>query len=414
MPSWQLFAANDKDKRKFKVPLHDLLFNLPVDDTTRHRRSLFSSTLVLPGLNIYESLDIVDPKTAEWRDYVFRARGRDLKGAIFDLASLPKVDFGGAQLQGASFEFAQLRSASFAAAQLQGASFFFAGLRDALFNDAQLQGANLWDAHFQGASLNEAQLQGAVLVQAELQGASLSNAELQGANLGVADLEGASLDNARLEGASLVFAQLQGASLNFARLEATDLSRALLWRTTGGAAKLVAVRVFDAPDQWSPSSRDVKFRVRLWNDNAYQDLRKTIEALPPGTRRSEALDRIGRLDCNNADPSLASCDPSVSPPPEVAGWRKALVDANVDDAAYNKALAANLRALVCTGHDDAVYVLRGVAYPLVGRLTATGSGASGLVDFIMSKDCPVSALLTDADKAALLRIKQNPTKKLGG
>ena len=38
--------------------------------------------------------------------------------------------------------------------------------------------------------------------------------------------------------------------------------------------------------------------------------------------------------------------------------------------------------------------------------STTGPEAPGLVDFIMSKDCPVSASLTDADKAKLLRIKQ--------
>ena len=32
----------------------------------------------------------------------------------------------------------------------------------------------------------------------------------------------------------------------------------------------------------------------------------------------------------------------------------------------------------------------------------------------MSKDCPVSAVLTDTDKAKLLRIKQEAIKKPGG
>jgi hypothetical protein len=33
------------------------------------------------------------------------------------------------------------------------------------------------------------------------------------------------------------------------------------------------------------------------------------------------------------------------------------------------------------------------------------------VDFIMSKDCPVSASLTDDDKAKLLKIKQDAEQK---
>ncbi|MGH6842600.1 MAG: hypothetical protein ACREDV_10995 [Methylocella sp.] len=44
------------------------------------------------------------------------------------------------------------------------------------------------------------------------------------------------------------------------------------------------------------------------------------------------------------------------------------------------------------------------------RLAATGREAPALVDFIMSKDCPVSAALTGDDKARLLQIKQNEEK----
>ena len=67
--------------------LHDSIFNSEVDGTTRRRRLPFSNTLVLTGLNIYEGLNIDDPEKVKGRDFVFRARGRDLKGAIFDLAS---------------------------------------------------------------------------------------------------------------------------------------------------------------------------------------------------------------------------------------------------------------------------------------------------------------------------------------
>ena len=52
----------------------------------------------------------------------------------------------------------------------------------------------------------------------------------------------------------------------------------------------------------------------------------------------------------------------------------------------------------------------------LGRLldsTHTGR-RMGFVDFITSKDCPVSAMLTDDDKASLLRMKQDAIKKLGG
>ena len=65
-----------------------------------------------------------------------------------------------------------------------------------------------------------------------------------------------------------------------------------------------------------------------------------------------------------------------------------------------------------SGDDDAAYVLRGLARN--DRLEAAGPEAPALIDFIMSKGCPASTVLTDADKATLLRIKQNATKKPGG
>ena len=138
-------------------------------------------------------------------------------------------------------------------------------------------------------------------------------------------------------------------------------------------------------------------------------------------RRDDSLDRISRLDCNNPDRTLASCDPSLPPPPEAAGWRRSLEDARVDEAAYAKALAAALKTLVCLGGGDAIDTLRGLVLstpeesflPDAG-FAAAGPEAPALVDFIMSKDCPVSASLTEADKARLLRIKQAASKKPGG
>jgi len=74
-----------------------------------------------------------------------------------------------------------------------------------------------------------------------------------------------------------------------------------------------------------------------------------------------------------------------------------------------------LKALVRSGGDDAADILRGLLWN--GRLEAAGPEAPGLASVIMSKDnkeCPVSASLTEADKATLLSIKQNAIKKPGG
>jgi uncharacterized protein YjbI with pentapeptide repeats len=486
-PDWRPFPVADRDGRPTKVSFHDWVFNLPVDDTTRRRKSLFSSTLVLPGLNIYEGLDIDDPKKAEWHEFVFRARGRDLKGAIFDLASLPKVDFTGAelqaaslfraQLQGASFDHAQLQGASLAQAELQGApleqaqlqgasldgaklegakliwaqlqganldnaelrgaSLAFAQLMDASFYQAKLEGANLEYARLQGASLLGSNLEAATLFAAELQGASLEYAELQGASLRFANLQGTELSHARLEGASLRRAELQGAQLQDAHLQATDLSNAFLWRTSA-SAHVANVRFLDSADIWRPVWRDEKGKVHPWNEKSYADLRQMIESLEPNYERDKAMDRIGSLNCSNPDTTLSSCDPSAVQPSEAAAWRNTLEAASVIDSHYAKALAAELKALVCSGDDDAAHVLRGLL-PIDGlmiieeaastddpdrvsdlsssiepRLAATGAEAPALVDFIMSKDCPASASLTDADKAKLLRIKQDAIAKQGG
>jgi hypothetical protein len=117
------------------------------------------------------------------------------------------------------------------------------------------------------------------------------------------------------------------------------------------------------------------------------------------------------LDCANPAPSLASCDPNVPPPPEAAAWRKALEAARVDDEVYAKALAGVLKGLICSGGDDAIYVARGEG--LQARLFVAGAAAIDLIDDLTnkdSKDCSVSTVLTDADRAALLGIKQKIEK----
>ena len=417
-----------------RLSLHDWLFSENPDPVSR-RRFPFSNTLVLSGLNIYEGLGIDDPEKAKWHDFVFRARGRDLRGAIFDFASLPKVDFEGsdlqdaslqsaqlqgatlfyaklqgarlfvAQLQGASLVLAQLQGAALDTAQLQGAPLGNAQLQGASLTNAQLQGAKLEFARLQGASLERAQLQGASLIGVQLQGADLDDAQLQGASLDNAQLQGASLDNAQLQGASLDNAQLQGASLRGAALQATDLSGAYLWRTRGHSKSMTSVRLPGVDDTWRPVWRDPRGELQRWDDKAYGDLQKSIEALPPGNLRDRALELIRALDC--ADKTLASCDPNVPPPLEASTWTGALKAASVNDTDYAAALGTALKEIVCSSDDDAIYVMRGDGFR--AQLEAASAAASGLIDDLMdkdSKDCPVAAAVTDADRATLLRIKR--------
>ena len=70
-----------------------------------------------------------------------------------------------------------------------------------------------------------------------------------------------------------------------------------------------------------------------------------------------------------------------------------------------------MKTLVCSGGDNRAHVLGGLLTN--GRLAAAGPESPAVVDFIASKECPVSASLTDADKAKLLRIKQEASKTPG-
>ena len=268
---------------------------------TRRRRLPFSSTLVLTGLNVYEGLDIDDPEKAKWRDFVFRARGRDLKGAIFDLADLPKVDFEGAELQGASLQsrrsfrarrsmarsfrarrsmarsFRARRSMarSFRARRSMARSFRARRSMARSFRARRSTGAQL-----QGASLNRAQLQGASLNAAQLQGASLDGAQLQGASLDGAQLQGASLDCARASGR---VARLRAASgrVAAASTPAGDRSfegASLAHQSCGripGAPKPTAPAAIRLPERQTHGGRfgaDGQGKIHPWNDKAYQEL----------------------------------------------------------------------------------------------------------------------------------------------
>jgi uncharacterized protein YjbI with pentapeptide repeats len=414
LPSLRIFRWNELGGIPVTVSFHDWVFESPVDEATRHRWFPFSSTLVLTGFNIYEGLKIDAPDKLKGRDFIFRARGRDLRGALFDLATLPNVDFEGAQLRGASFKGTQLQSSSFVDAQLQGAWLVSTQLQGASLDGARLVGANLYRAQLQGASLYFAILRGARLESAELQGARLDRAYLEGASLADAKLQGASFELAQLQGASLERAELQGSSLSRAALVATDLSHALLWRTVGVPMTIEAIRPPDGSHAWRPESRRVNDDIdplsfdiapsddelTPWNDKAYQRLRKTIESIPSGRQRDKALERISKLDC--ADQTLGSCDPSSSGKPAV--W---LQDVSVDEKAYVKALASELRDLTCVGGDDeAIHILRGQGFQY--RLAQIGSKATELIDDLQSesKGCRISDLLTDNDRMELDRIER--------
>jgi uncharacterized protein YjbI with pentapeptide repeats len=417
LAAWRLFSTTDPNGHPTRVSLHDWIFNGPFDQSTGRRRSALSATLILPALNIYDGLKIDDPAKTGWRQYVFVAGHRDLRGAIFDNAILTKVDLTGADLQGASLVHAQLQGAAWRNAKLQGAQLGFAQLQGGILAFAKLQGASLVDAELQGAVLTDAQLKGAELGDIKLQGASLEGAQLQGASLLNAQLQGAWLLGAQFQGAGLSNARLQGASLEGAALEATDLSATYLWRTNlKTQSKLTSVRM-SGNETWGPvwgymtGFGYMNMKPQLWDSKAYNALLTTMEALTLGYARDNALEHITVLDCTSPNPILASCDPNIAPPCEAAAWQKAVEAARVDDEVYAKALAGVLKGLVCSGNDDARYVARGEGFK--AQLFVARAAAINLIDDMINKDsknCPVAVALTNDDRAKLLAIKQDIEK----
>jgi hypothetical protein len=117
--------------------------------------------------------------------------------------------------------------------------------------------------------------------------------------------------------------------------------------------------------------------------------------------RSQAMEHVATLDCNRTGDTLASCDPSIEPPPAVRKFKLAIESASVHEKAYFRVLAEILDKLVCSGGPDAIHVLRGL---LTGQIEIVSREAPTLVTRLTGSACPVSAALTDADKAELLAI----------
>jgi uncharacterized protein YjbI with pentapeptide repeats len=405
------------------------------------------NTLRLAHFNIQDVLKSGDHKQIEKKDHILDLHYRRLENADFRLAKFGDVDLRGAHLEGAILFGAELQGASILNAHMRGALLDLAHLKHAKLGGAELQGASLLGTELQGAWLVAAQLQGATLDSAHIQGASLFKAQLQGASINGAELLGSLLTEAQLQGASLLRADLRGASLEMAdlrgssfenaRLEGVEFSRSSQWRNKFSRLEQGKFRLMEA-ESTSPSP-GVDAPGKHWTELEYESLRSQLEnSIPKGELKDKALERIKILDCRNPDKSLAPCDPTSIPrePAQIRG--KGDDDkASLDDASYEKVLVEQLRAVICSIGPDAILILEGIltsdvisendlanlnrsmgadsgegnalarlaANARVSRLTATGREAPVFIDFIMSKGCPVSAALSENDKAKLLEIK---------
>jgi hypothetical protein len=151
--------------------------------------------------------------------------------------------------------------------------------------------------------------------------------------------------------------------------------------------------------------------------------------------------QVSRLDCANVDPTLQSCDPSASTPVEAKNWRDTLGNASVNSLVFAERWTQGLKAVLCAREDgglsyaaggrswrslgddttqNSLFALREMTsvfnnqiLPAVTEIREIDKSVPDLVDFMMSKDCPVSALLTDADKARLLRIQRQALQAAG-
>ncbi|HUI19819.1 MAG TPA: pentapeptide repeat-containing protein [Methylocella sp.] len=333
--------------------VHNILFHGKVDQTTLCRMSYFSDTLVIADFDALQAAKIASPEKLGTAKHTLALRGLNLKGAVFLNADLRRVDLTEAQLQGAAL----------AGAQLQGA----------ILDGAQLQAATLHWAKLHGANLNNARLQGANLTNAKLQGATLSKAALQGATLDSAEIEGASLNNA----------ELQGAELEKSTLNGTDISGAEVWRAAFDASSLIAVSADGLSETAMPKDE-------------FDNLRAQIEQAPEGEERNNALERIEKLNPNNSG--------------NMASARETLEKRSVARTAQAISLVDQLKTLACSVDENALYIVRGLI--VNGRISDSRTKAASLVKAIVSpkavQDCPVSAALTEADKAALNKLAEEP------
>jgi hypothetical protein len=111
--------------------------------------------------------------------------------------------------------------------------------------------------------------------------------------------------------------------------------------------------------------------------------------VPEGKERDDALERI-----KTSNPWGQYGDE--------ASARKILEKGSVDEATYQKSLADQLKSLACSEDESAHYIVHGLIAN--GRIKETSANAPDLVEAILKPDCPVSAALTEADKATLEKI----------
>jgi hypothetical protein len=165
------------------------------------------------------------------------------------------------------------------------------------------------------------------------------------------------------------------------------MSDAKVWRTSFEDATLTAVFEDNLEERAISKDEFIELQAMI------------MKEVPEGENRKYALKRIEKL------------NPDIFGPE--ASEQETLEKGRVDETAYKKSLADQLTSLACSKDENGPYIVRGLI-PNDGiiandRIKDTSAQAPGLVEAILKPDCPVSAALTEADKAALKRIAKEPS-----
>jgi uncharacterized protein YjbI with pentapeptide repeats len=397
------------------VSAHKLLFAGSIDEITRRRSSLFSNTLVVANFDIYSALKIDDPAKIRWKDSILTLRGRHLEGAVFDNAKLFQADLSNAFLESASFTGASMPGVDLSNARLDGASFHATDLQGANLTGAKLRGASLILAHLEGASLQSASLIGAVVVESNFSGANLDNADFQGAQDALVDNDNV---GPNFTGASLKKTNLQGMFLINANFSAADLSGAFFWRRVIEGSRFDATLCSDVV--LGATIANAEGEQMPWTAGTLKNLITETEADSRFEETKVSVRQSLRiLDCERTDQ-----DPAIFPPcgekaaeskvtkAYAEAFRKSCFPKGKD---HDRIVLAALRKLVCTGSDRSIYVLRSLLKNrdvLFGRdFDPPSQQAAEFMSFVLSKSCPVSTVLSDADKGELAHLRNRASSE---
>lgn len=236
----------------YRSPVTRILFEGTPNYVTGTPTTPFANRLLLPNQSLAKSSVAMSASNIN----LASARGRNLRGAIFDRSDLRDLDFTGSDLQNASLAGADLRGATLSCLGARqkfnlginpdaykpstdqcsdparscvcarGATFDFADLRGANLMFADIKGASFAFADMTGSSLDGAQLQGATFIGSNLRAASLVKVVADGASIRGSDMRGAILDGSSLFGAVLQDVYLQAASFRLADLSYSNFSSA--------------------------------------------------------------------------------------------------------------------------------------------------------------------------------------------